>query len=576
MGVVRFDCYEFDGAAGQLRKRGSRLHLRDQPLEVLALLLEHPGEVVTREDLHRRLWPHDVIVDFENNLNTAISRLREALGDSAEHPRFIETLPRRGYRFIAGIEPAPATGRARLLVLPFVNSSGDSSQEYFSDGVTDEIITELSGLAPGSLGVIARTTAMRYKGTHKDVARIGRELSVDWIVEGSARHVEDRLALTVQLIRTSDQTHVFAQRYERALAEMFTLERTIARTVAGHTGAVAPGQSEVESRGIRSRTPTHDLVAYNLYVHGRQYLDRGPSPECWVQARQCLEAAIERDPGFALAHDALAELWWDTGVFGVTAPRESLAIGMPHAVRAVEIDGGLAEAHASLAQYLKQVDFNWAEVQREMALALELGPASPIVRKRHAQTFLMPFGRLDEAVHDLELAVDVDPLEVVTRMWLAVMLWLDRQYERAIDVSRLALELEPGHFLGHFTIGIVFREAGMFAEAIAAHRTAVELSGGSPFMLGWLGLALAEGGDRASARAVLDRLRAMPPGACVPPTSLAWIHLGLGEIDQFFQWMDRAIDARDHMITPIKSYPFMDRIRDDPRYIDLLRKMNLS
>jgi len=576
MGTVRFDGYEFDAAAGQLRKHGTRVHLRDQPLQVLAMLLEHPAEVVTREELHRHLWPHDVIVDFENNLNSAISRLREALGDSAEHPRFIETLPRRGYRFIGTIESAPAPGRARLLVLPFLNSSGDPSQEYFSDGVTDELITELSALAPANLGVIARTTAMRYKGTHKDVARIGRELSVDWIVEGSARRTDDRVVLTVQLIRTGDQTHVFAQRCDVKLGEVFTLERTIAQTVAERTGAVPSEHSRAATVVHRPTMPTQDLVAYNWYVQGRHYLDRGPSPERWTEARKCLEAAIERDPGFALAHDALAELWWDTGFFGIVWPRERLAIGMPHAVRAVEIDGGLAEAHAMLAQYLKQVDFNWAEVQREMAFALELGPSSPIVRVRRAIAGLMPFGRLDEAVQDLELALDVDPLGVHQRGWLTILLWLDRQYERAIERGRLALELVPAHFLPHLTIGIVLREAGMYAEAIAAHRTAAELSGGSPLMLGWLGLALAESGDRAGTRAVLDHLHAMSAGACVPPTSIAWIHLGLGEIDEFFQWMDRAIDARDHMITPIKSYPFMDGIRDDPRYIGLLRRMNLA
>jgi TolB-like protein len=551
-------------------------------LQVLTMLLEHPGQVVTREDLQRRLWPHDVIVDFENNLNTAIGRLREALGDSAEHPRFIETLPRQGYRFIAKVAHVPepaATPQARLLVLPFVNSSGDASQEYFSDAMTDEIISELAALAPTHLAVIARTTAMHYKGTHKDIARIGRELRLDYVVEGSARRTGNRVALTVQLVRVPDQTHVFARRYEAELGEIFNLQRSVAQTLGEQIEIVPRVERRDLAAAVDARAPrtlTQDLVAYNCYIQGRYHLDKGESPESWTRAREYLEDAIARDPRFAAAYDALAELWWTAGFFGVVSPKEALSIGIVHALRAVEIDNSLAEAHALLAQYLKQLAYNWTEVHREMALALELNPASPIVRMRHAITGLMPFGRIEEAVAELERALDLDPLAMFPRVWLEVMLWLGRQYDRAIEQGRLVLEIAPNHFLGHFTIGVVYREAGMFEQSIAAHRKAVELGRSAPFLLGWLGLALAQSGDRAGARALIERLRALPPGVYVPPTGFAWIHLGLDEIDDFFEWMDRAIDERDHLIMAIKTYPFLDRIRDDSRYAGLLRKMNLA
>ena len=584
--ILRFDSFEVDLAAHQLSRHGTRIHLRDQSFQVLAVLMERAGEAVTRQELRHRLWTDETFVDFENSLNTAVARLREALSDSADHPRYIETLPRLGYRFIAPISRSADPGEpsalpraaTRLIVLPFVNSSGDPSREYFSDAMTGEIITELSTLAPAALGVIARTTAMHYKNTHKDVAAIGRELSVQWAVEGSARGVDDRVSLTVQLVRVSDQTHVFAKRYDGDLDDVVSLAQSVARAVGAHVGVASdPGlRGAGEAIPHARRRPTQDREAYNSYLQGRYYLDRGLSPEGWAHARRHLESALARDPHFALAHDALAELWWEIGFFAVAPPKQTLALGMPHAIRAVEIDCGLAQAHAMLAQYRKQVDFGWTDVQREMALAFELNPMSAIVRRRRATTGLMPFGHLDEATGELEFALELDPLGIHERMWLVVMLWLNRQYNRAIEQGRLLIESEPGHFAGHFVTGVVCREAGLFEHAIPSLHRAAELSGGNLLVLGWLGLALAESGDVPAARALRDRLRSLPAETYVPPTSYAWLHIGLGEIDEFFEWMDRAIDARDHMIMPIKSYPFFDPIRGDSRYAALLRKMNLE
>jgi tetratricopeptide (TPR) repeat protein len=353
----------------------------------------------------------------------------------------------------------------------------------------------------------------------------------------------------------------------------------VARTVGEQIGLLRDRESPATPAAIAARPPrqpTRDLVAYNYYIQGRQCLERGESPQSWAKAREYFEAAVAHDAEFALAHDALAELHWNTGFFALVPPRQALASGMPHALRAVEIDDRLAEAHAMLAQYRKQLEFDWDEVAREMARALELNPASPIVRRRHAITGLMPFGRLDDAIRDLEVALDLDPLGLFSRLWLVVMLQLDRQYDRGIAQGRLLLEIEPRHFIAHLTMGCVCREAGIFHEAIPALRKAAELTGGNPVVLGWLGLSLAESGDASGARALLARLRALPSHVYVPPTSFAWIHVGLGEIDEFFEAMTRAIDARDHMITPIKSYPFLDAVRGDRRYGDLLRKMNLA
>jgi len=582
--ALRFEDYEVDLRAGQLLKRGLRISLREKSFQVLASLIEHPGQVVTREELRQRLWPDDVFVDFDNNLNAAITRLREALCDSADHPRFIETLPKRGYRFIAEVSEAAGTPqtargpRVKLVVLPFVNLSGDPAQEYFSDAMTDETITALASLAPEQLAVIARTTAMHYKGSHKDVSQVGRELGVDYVVEGGVRRTADRIAINAQLIRVKDQAHVWAQRYDAELTDILRLQACVAQAIAAHIGitpiAAKLRLGEAAGEGV-ARKPTEDLAAYNEYIQGRFYLAK-LSPAAFAKARQHLEEAIARDPNFALAYDSLAEIYWWQGYFGFTRPVDAFSTGALYALRALEIDNTLAETHALLAQYHKQLDYNWPEVEREMARARALNPTSPVVRLRYALNALMPHGRLEEAAAELHAALEFDPLSTYTRTILAVIFILWHRYVQAIAEAQRLLELDPSAYWGYLVIGSSHRELRMFDEAIAAHRRAVELSGGTAAMLGWLGLSLGLGGKKAEARALLERLQEMSAQAYVPPTSLAWTYLGLGEIDSTFEWLDRAVDARDQLMMPIKSYAFFDPIRNDPRFLSLLRKMKLE
>ena len=590
--IVRFDCYEADLASGQLYKHGVKVKLRDQSFQVLTSLLERPGQVTTREELRQRLWRDDVFVDFDNSLNTAVARLREALCDSAEQPRFIQTLPKRGYRFIADIyAPPPAAAerqrRARLVVLPFLNLSGDPAQEYFSDAMTDEVITALASLAPEKLAVIARTTAMHYKRSHKDVARIGRELGVDYIVEGALRHSEKQVAINVQLIQTSSQAHLFAKKYEAEPRDIFHLQSSVAQDIATHIDA--PGvANEVQGRlaWARSRRkPTESLSAYNEYIQGRYLLER-LTPEAMARAKQHFEAAIGLDSEFALAHIALADLYSWLGYLGYMRPRDAYAIGVTCALRAVGIDDALAEAHAVLAEYHKQLDYNWPAAELEMARALELSRASPFVRLRHAVMVLMPQNRMDEAVAEIERALESDPLAGATRFWLGIMLLLAREYDRAIDEARPLLELEPTSPWPHYIIGVAYRQKYFeesicgnvkpdFAEkAIAGHLRAIELSPRSDVLLGWLGLALGVCGRKAEARAVLEQLQRSE--RYILPTSFAHVHFGLGEIDAAFEWFDRAVEERDQIMMPILSYAHFDPLRKDPRFATLLRKMKLE
>jgi DNA-binding winged helix-turn-helix (wHTH) protein len=434
---VRFGDFEADLATRELRRRGLRVRVRDQSFQVLAALVEHPGQLVTRDALRERLWA-DVFVDVEDGLNTAVSRLREALGDLAGRPRFIETLPKRGYRFIA-----PVTAIAEL---------------------------------PGGQGA--------------------------------------------------------------------------------NTQSVDP-RASIE------------------YCRGRQAFTHA-TPDALSAAEEHFEHAIARDPRFALAYDSLAEVYWWRGYFGYVEPRQAFSRGILHAVRALEIDGGLAEAHALLGQYHKQLHYEWPEVEREMASALDLDPGSAVVRGRYALNFLMPQGRLDEAIRELEHALELDPVQSLTLAFLAITLLLARRYEEAIERSRELLSREPRAFWGHLVLGVAYRQQGRSDEAIAEVRRAVELSDGSSMMTGWLGLTLAVGGHAREARSVLERLQARAASGYVPPSSIAWVYIGLGEIDRAFEWLNRAVDGLDQLIMPIRSYAFLDPLRSDPRFDLLLRRMRLG
>jgi len=586
--IVRFGLFEADFSSGQLSRRGVRIKLRHQSFQVLQALLEHPGKTVNRDELRQRLWNDNVIVDFENNLNTAVAQLREALCDSSEKPRYIETVPRRGYRFVgdAFIPPAEAESprtRARLVVLPFLNLSGDPAQDYFSDAVTDEIITSLASVAPEKLAVIARTTAMHYKGSRKDIARIARELNVDYVVEGGVSRTSDRVGVNIQLIATRDETHLFSKKYEAEMVDVFSLYDSIAEALARHLPIFSDrmNRNTLNPGQIRSK-PTHDLTAYNEFIQGRFEMGKW-TPEGVAKAKMHFEAALAHDPEFALACDALAELYWYLGFWGFMPSKVSDRIGRFYVLRALEIDPSLAETYALLSCYPKQLQpdqdlryFDWPVQQKDAAHARKLNPASPLVRLRFA-IIEMILGRTDEAVTELEMALETDPLSPDLRAWSAQMLCLGRHNDRALEQAHQLVELYPVNPMAHSILGFVLNALQRYEESIASLRKAVELSGGdAPAVLGWLGLSLGLGRHTDEARAIVERLKYMATLRYIPPTSFAWTYLGLGDIDSAFSWMDRAVDTPDRMMAAIKTYPFLDPIRADPRFAVLLQRMNLE
>ncbi|HMK22093.1 MAG TPA: tetratricopeptide repeat protein [Terriglobales bacterium] len=456
-----------------------------------------------------------------------------------------------------------------------MNLSGDPAQEYFSDAMTDEIITALASLAPERLAVIARTTAMHYKRSHKDVASIARELDVDYVVEGGVRRTADQVAVNVQLIQTGDQTHLFARKYEVELREIFQMQSSITRDIAAHTPSIGD-----EVRGAQvTRRPTEDLAAYNEYMKGRFEMWKS-TPEGMAKAKQHFEAALALDPKFALACDGLAELHWYLGYWGFAPPDQMEPIRRFYALRAVELDPTLSETHGLIAfhpeksHYVDAYTYNWVEAEKQMGHARDLYPNSPFLRVSHA-TILMVLGHNEKATAELNCALELDPLSREVRFWLVEALFFGRQYERALEQARRFVDLEPEHQIPYLVLGHVYLGMQRYEESTAALRHTVEISGEVPLLLGWLGLSLGLGGDAAEARNMQQRLHTIARKRFVLPTSFAWVHLGLGDTDNAFKWMERAVEQNDGWIHGLRSYPFLDPYRADPRFAALLLKLNL-
>src|SRR5260370_424015 len=364
--VVRFGVFEADLESGDSRKHGLRIRLPQQGFQVLAVLLERPGSVVTRIELQERLWPGRTYVDFEHGLNKAVNRLRAALGDTASNPRFVETVSRRGYRLLVPVNCEPsleiaAPHRKRLAVLPFENLSAEAGEEFFSDGLTEEMISELGRLCPSRLGIIARTSAMQYKHGCKRVDEIGKELNVDYILEGSVRRMQNRVRITIQLVHVADQTHLWAQSYDRELADLFQVQREVAQRVADSLAfELLP---EPQSRGKLVIPEAHEA-----YLRGRYFWNRGSDADA-RSAISCYQHALEGDPEFALAYSGIADCYSRLVWFAVSTPLDGGAKAKAAAIRALELDESLAEAHAAMAVVRFRVELGWVGAGREVCPA---------------------------------------------------------------------------------------------------------------------------------------------------------------------------------------------------------------
>jgi TolB-like protein/DNA-binding winged helix-turn-helix (wHTH) protein/Flp pilus assembly protein TadD len=612
---VRFGVFEADLRTGELHKAGAKVRLSGQPFDVLTLLLERPGDVVTREELKERLWPKDVFVDFDQSLNKAVNKIREAIGDDADSPRFVETLPRRGYRFIAPVatveapssaaaaalagpaakppsrvppallavglvalglalallwsrRSAPPAGRVRLLVLPFENLSGPEG-DYFSDGLTEEMIAQVGTLDPARLGVIARTSAMHYKGTRKPADQIARELGVDYIVEGSVRREGERVRITAQLIETRTQTHLWAESYDREAAGVLGIQGEVARRIADSLAL----ELLPERRGALGEPGTRSSAAHDAYLRGR-FLWNKRTDEGLRRSLAAFEEAVLADPGYAPAFAGLADAWNVLADYALVPPVEAAPKAEAAARRALSLKPDLAEAHAAHAY--TRWNFYWDAKGAEQAFsrALELRPGYAAARQWYG-TYLGQVGRFAEAREQVARAQELDPLSLIIRTNAGALSYFERDFEAAAAASRKTLALDPEFPVALWVLGLAEEGAGRFEAAVAAFERAVTASSGNPTYRAARGHALARRGQTAEARAVLLELSALRRSSYVSPFDLALLHAGLGETSAALDSLEECYLKRSSAVADLAVDPRLDPLRGEPRFQALLARAGL-
>lgn len=603
---IRFGPFELNLSAGELRKGGLRIRLQDQPFQILVMLLDQPGEVVTREEFHQKLWPKGTFVDFEHGLNAAIKRLRDALNDSAENPLYIETIPRRGYRFIGQLEkidpgsevsevprrpkwipvlavvaglamvafavwkwqqsPAqPAERKVMLAVLPFENLSGDPAQDYFSDGLTDEMITQLGRLQSDRLGVIARTSAMHYRGTQKPAQQVGRELGVDYILSGTVRREGERVRISAQLVQVRDQTQLWAENYDRELSGILNLQSEVARAIAQQTQlTLAPGTLHrlAENRQTNPK-------AYELYLRGRHFWNKR-TDEGFRRALELFQQAIAIDPNYALAYAGLA----DTFVLMVEpSPEETSRRARAAALKALEFDPTLAEAHASLA-LVSTYDWDWIAAEKGFKQAIALNPSCTTAHQWYS-VLLSFLGRHDEAIAEAKRARQLDPLSLTLSAAVGMNLCLGGYYDQALEQLLETLKLDENFYRSHLGLALVYLQKGMQEKALQEFQWLYKHSPG-PEELANLGYAYAVAGKKEEARKIVAQLNRLDEtlrrrhGIWV---QLARIYCALGEYDKAFQNLNQAFEAHSWRLADVKADRAWDSVRNDPRFQDLLLRM---
>ena len=637
---IRFGAFELDLHTQELRKHGLSLKLHGQPIEVLAMLLERPGELVSREELQKKLWPEDTFVDFEHSINAAVKRLREALSDSADHPRFVETVPRHGYRFICPVdlaplslsEPvaaisssvvpspaslpvaggdtgasAPAVGAVRkpplqkrwvpalgglaliavvavlaalnvadlrdrvlrqagairesplqirsVAVLPLENLSGDKDQEYFADGMTEALITDLGKI--GALRVISHTSVMRYKETKKPIPEIARELNVNSVMEGSVMRSGDRVRVTAQLIQANPEKHLWAESYERDLRDVLALQGEVAQAIAREVQVKLTPEEHARLTPIRPVNPE----AYQLYSRARSIMNRYQGP---TQAMvKYLEEAIAKDPKFALAYADLGVVYLANGRRADAAAAITKALGL---------DDTLSEAHTARAE-LKCGDWEWAECEREFRRAIELNSNNFDALHDYSH-LLQTMGRFPESLTESLRALELNPLSAPMNVHLGEHYLAARQYDQAIAQLRKALELEPNFPQAHYFLGDAYLAKGMSNEAIEEYLRADVLWGNSAEDVTALRKAFTSSGLKGYRQKQLELAKAQWQKSHDNELDLASLYALLGNKESALDWLQKAVEQR-HVDTNSLRIDFsFDPLRSDPRFQALLRRMN--
>jgi len=619
--LYEFGAFRFSPSERILLRDDQRVLLAPKGLETLLVLLENRGHIVGKDELLKRVWPGTFVE--EHTVAQTVFTLRKTLENTPEGQPFIETIPRLGYRFVAPVTEVnqvvsetatgtPASNSARqsrrlqislvagglvlgfviavsflvprlsrrndpparkimLAVLAFENLSGDPQQEYLSSGLTEELITQLGSLEPGRLGVIARTSAMQYNDSHKDVRQISRELGVDYVLEGSVRREGERVRITAQLIQVKDQTHLWAKEYDRGLKDILGLESEVAGEVARE---IRLRLTPAETARLAATHPV-DPEAYEMYLKGRYFWNKR-NEAAYVKAIDYFNQAIARDPRYARAYSGLADAYALLGSWpNAELPRR---VAMPRAkeaaLTALKLDDSLAEAHASLAFVEMHYEWNWKESEREFRRAIELNPNYATGHQWFAY-WLMVQGRRDESIAEIELARKADPLSIIIRTDAVDLLCAAGRFDEAIQKAHEAMDLDPDFRLAHYFLGLAYSGKQMYPEALAEYQKGVATDSKDEWALSGLGWVYALMHDRTNAEKIIRRLRQDARERPDLALEIAIIYSALEEKDEAFTWLERAYQNRDGGLMFLNSYWYFEQIRSDPRYAQFARKIGL-
>lgn len=640
----RFGPYELRLRTRELYKNGLRLKLRPQPFRVLEILVERRGDVVTREELKQLLWRSETFVDFEQGLNTAVKELRASLSDSAETPRYIETVPKVGYRIIVPVEaepaaepipgasestaktgeliPAavlagqpigrspfwmrwpvvagivailllggvvgwwwphkrvgaqPARGRVMLAVMPFANLTGDPNQEYFSDGLTEEMISQLGKIDPERLGLIARTSVMSYKQNPKPLDQVGRELGVEYILEGSVRRDANTVRVSAQLIQVKDQTHVWARQYDRQLSNLLSLQGEIAQEIADEI-ELTLGDRPTPKSASNAAVATVSYEAFDLSLKARYFLNQRSGPGM-QQAAEYFQQAIDRDPNYGPAYAGLADTLALLGTWQVVTAKGVMPKARATALKALQLDDSLAEAHASLGLIAEQYDYDWQTAEKEFRRAIQLEPGNATAHQWYAECLSLE-GRFDEALAESRRARQLDPLSLIIAADNGMILYYSRQYDRAIEEFRTVREIDPD-FPRSDAIIFAYWGKGDFADALStleesARRNHVE---NNPAVLAEETYLYGRWGKTAEVNRYFARFE---EESKLDPADAdgGWVQLrafiGVGRKDDAIAVLQKGYEQRTSTPITMKVDPLYDPLRNDPRFQDLLRRVNLA
>jgi TolB-like protein/DNA-binding winged helix-turn-helix (wHTH) protein len=626
-----FGPYSVDLRSGELRKFGIKVKMGEQPFQILALLLERPGEMVTREELRTKLWADDTFVDFDHGLNSAVQRLRDCLSDTAEKPLWIETVPRRGYRFIAPIEsqasagpgsnvlpagtsssgPAPAetwvgsrvSGRrakifttasvvaialfvglnlsnvrerlgARssapriqsLAVLPLVNLSSDPDQDYFADGMTEALTTDLGKIS--ALRVISRTSAVQYKNTKKPLREIAQELNVDALVEGTVARSGSHLRITANLVQASPEKHLWAESYEGEVGDALGVQAKIAQAVARQIQVRLTHKEQTLLGPARTVNPE----AQDLYLRGLYIFLTGGKVESSEKAINYFQQAIEKDPNYAPAYAGLA-LVYATWSPGMSRPRDLMPKAKEFALKALSLDDTLASAHSTLGTIELLYDWNWSAADEEFKRTMELNPNHVWAHEWHSR-LLVTSGRTEEAIAEAKLSIGLDPspLSGDYSIWVFI---LARRYDLALERAQALTELAPNFSWGHFNLAQIYQQTGRTEEAARESLKADELFGMEPEKIIMLKEAIAKSGAQGYWRRTMENYKASAKSNYVSSLMVAAACVRVGDKECAFRWLEKGIEERDDLMINLNVEPVFDGIRWDPRYQDLVRRVGI-